>query len=345
MVIEVEFQQMPAYQAFLNALPSTPITQSTRWPRVKARKGWQEVRFAALHDDAGETGAPQAELQAPHIAAVGQMLFVKDTDTGRYFCYLPRGPVTAGDPTQQAAAIREVVAAAYEYARSLDASCLLVDPPWEYSPENQALLQELAQAHPNGRVVTSPTAVRGQPPLNMILDLAAYADYDAWMAALNKKHRYSIRRAETDGARGRFSRDRSLVEPLYDLITKVAACKKITHRPKQYFYDLFDAFDGAFFTVGLIEDQLTSVSLNVAYGDTIYNLYAGNDISLPKSGTPTLMNAAIVEEAFNRQVRYVDFGGVFAPDSSDSLYVFKRHFMPKDQTVTRYVGEVIYEID
>lgn len=339
MASTIELGLMSAYQQFLDSVPNAHVTQNLRWPKVKARNGWKSLHLIT------PSSSFVAVSSASQIEAVALMLFIKDARSGRNFCYLPRGPVTANSPTDHSPAIREIFEKAYEAAKRLKASTLLIDPKWENTAENQELLQALCHAFPGGNIVSAPTAVRGQPPLNMVLDLSAFTSYEDWLAALSKKHRYSIRRAQADGAQGRISRDRSLVETLYELITVVAQRKQITHRPKQYFYDLFDAFEGAFFTVGSIANQITSLSLNIPTGNTVYNLYAGNEISDLKGQTSTLLNAAIVEEAFNRNLRFVDFGGVFAPDKSDKLYVYKRHFMPKDQDVTEYVGEVQYHLD
>lgn len=336
MAFRVDDEELSSYQAFLHSTKYPHITQGTHWPQVKARSGWQATHFVQLKEN--------AELRVENIEAVAQLLSIKDRNTAQPFCYLPRGPVTQGLPTDHGAALSEIIGTVYEYAKSLKATSLLIDPPWEANEDNFNLLQELAELFPGGEIFRGSDLVHGQPRFNAIVDLTPFADYEEWLASLNGKHRYKLRRAQSSGAIKQISDNRDLNETLYSLIEDVAQKHEITHRPKEYFYDLFDAYDEAFFTVVTLEESPNSISLNIPYENTIYNLYVGNDTPGRKAGTPALMYASVVEEAFRRGIEHVDFGGAFALDSSDNLYRFKHQFIPKTQVMTEYVGEIFFRL-
>lgn len=338
-------EDMQDYADFLECNPHAYITQSLAWPNVK--KNWDVAHFI----ERDESGL---------VAAVAQMLYVKDARTGKVFAYIPRGPVTAGvgelQPSNEQAVLN-IVKAACEFAQGLDAHTLLIDPQWQNSLENRALLAKIAAVYEGGHAdvgvgtgvgvddgaSTSHHRLQGQPQLSMDIDLRPFGSYEEWLGAINRKKRYYIKQTEKNGLVAQIRTDREAVEDLYQLIVMTCDRQGITHRPKQYFYDLYDAFPSSVvFSMVEYEGQWRSASMNVIYGDTLYNLYAGNDLSYQHLQLPMSMNPGFIKEAFARGLSCVNLGGVFGVDAADSLYNFKKHFFPQNQDVTIFVGEVTF---
>lgn len=314
-----------SYLRFVDAAADVHIAQAPQWPGVK--KGWTVRRFLATGNDGAVHGT-------------AQVLIINDARLGGDFYYVPRGPV--GDQTDfdlQHALLDAVVSS----AQQADGKLVRIDPNWVASDATREQLARLAQSFPGSVLRTSEEEkLKGQPQLSMILDLHDYSDYDEWFAAISGKRRGHIRRAERNGVVTQISHDRELVELLYRNIEMTAVRQGISHRPKQYFYDLFDAFgaNNVYFTLGLVDDYVASISINVHYGQTVNNLYTGNDLSYQKLQVPSAGNAAMVGEALRRGARYVDFGGVFGTTKEDHLYAFKIGYMPSPQDVTHFAGEI-----
>lgn len=323
-------QEEQAYRDFLAAHPHTYITQSFNWPQVK--RNWSPVRFF------------EYDSETKQIVGVAQLLILKKP-TGGGIAYLPRGPVTDTPDERTFPVIKSLVHQAYQYAKSQGLDRLRVDPQWYSSDLTLDLLSQLAAAFPGGKADSQDHRLQGQPKYSMILDLRPFAEYQSYLAALNSKHRYYIRRTVKEGIKAYISQDPLLVEDLFRLIKMTCQRQGISYRPKEYFYDLCSAFKTAFFSVAEYQGRRLSVSLNVECGDTVHNLYAGNDLSYRSLRLPMAMNPRFIQEAFERKLSFVDFGGIFGLDERDGLYAFKRQFMPADQQPTVYAGEVEYRLN
>lgn len=329
------------YQSFLDTYPHTYVTQALAWSKVKPN--WQTIRFAQRDSE----GA---------IVGVAQMLTITDATTGKGLAYIPRGPVTtpncnATNNNNVAAHIfpdveiaKELVKAAYEYCQAHQIDTLRLDPQWYDNTENREKLLDLAHVCPGGQADLSDKRLKGQPKYSMILDLRPFSSYDEWFAALKRKHRYYIRQAQQAPFTTYISHNRDLISDLHLLIRETAKRQGISYRPESYFYDLYDAFESTCFSVVEYEGSKVSIALNVLQGDTMHNLYAGNKLLGENFNNPVAMNACFIAEAFERGLSFVDFGGVFGKHHSDGLYVFKRHFMPADQDITTYTGEIDFTI-
>lgn len=161
-----------AWNAFVEAAPYRSFPQLWEWGELREPFGWQPLRIAVGEDPAG----------LPRAAA--QVLLREVPIAGWRLAYVPRGPVGELDD----AAVRDaLVAALRSLARSERVATLKVDP--EATPDS-----------PLGAVLLATPwreAAKVQPPRTRLIDLAP--SEDELRAAMKKKHRQYVNKAERDG--------------------------------------------------------------------------------------------------------------------------------------------------
>lgn len=314
------------YVGLLPAFTSPYITQAPQWPAVK--RGWQVDRFAAF-----DSGAPDTCL------ALAQMLSTTDRTSGKALSYIARGPLSSTDQPQ---AVHEIIRAAHTRACELAATAgttgiLRIDPPWYDGARARALLDDI-HAQYGGTIAYVDDEPSGQPHYTMVLDLKS-SSYEQWFASIQGKRRTQVRRAERAGITCFASEDPQLIPTLADLIAATGIRKGLSYRPKEYFADLFAAFPTAFFVGARTEEKMLSLSLNIEFGGTIFNLYTGNDFDRDLRTAPMAHSAYLVKESFARGADRLDLCGCFAPDDSCSLYQFKR-YITSEAGLRCYVGSI-----
>jgi lipid II:glycine glycyltransferase (peptidoglycan interpeptide bridge formation enzyme) len=148
------------------------LLQSRAWADAKALTGWSPLRFRI-----GDGGAAQVLL--------------KELPLGVVVAYAPRGPLVADD------ALPDAIAGLRDALGARRCAAFLCDPEVR---ESDALRSALGTA----RIRSAPIYV--QPRRTLLMDLAT--DPDALLAAMKKKHRQYIRKAERAGV---------VIEPTDDL--------------------------------------------------------------------------------------------------------------------------------
>ena len=231
-----------------------------------------------------------------------------------------------------------------QIAKENGGKLLRIDPFWKETEQSVAQLERLGAELPGGHANTKHEHLQGQPKYTMDLDLDGY-DFDSWLMSISGRRRNYIRRAARENVETYVSTDPSLVDRFYELILASCERQQISHRPKDYFVRLMQAYpDNFYFAVAEHEGHIYSMSLNIVYCNRVSNLYVGNDLSNPKLRAAIAMMTEMIHEAFRRNIRYIDMTGVFGLDRSDHLYKFKVDFMPKDQDATIFAGEIDYTI-
>ena len=166
------------------------LLQSWSWGEFKSQTGWQTARMLCLRD-----GQPVAAVQwfRRRVPLLGAL------------AYLPRGPVTAPErPDSAAAAVREVMAE----ARRSGAFALWVEPPWE---------RELGLPLPAAFAVT-PDYI--QPPATGLVDLRPQSD--RVLAGFHSSMRRNIRLAARRGLAVREGCSEANWREFYSLLTETA---------------------------------------------------------------------------------------------------------------------------
>lgn len=161
-----------AWNAFVEAAPYRSFPQLWEWGELREPFGWQPLRIAVGEDPA----------DAPRAAA--QVLLREVPVAGWRLAYVPRGPVGHLDD----AAVRDALFAGLRsLARDERVATLKVDP-------------EATAGSPLGAALLTPPwreAAKVQPPRTRLIDLAA--SEDELRAAMKKKHRQYVNKAERDG--------------------------------------------------------------------------------------------------------------------------------------------------
>jgi lipid II:glycine glycyltransferase (peptidoglycan interpeptide bridge formation enzyme) len=161
-----------AWNAFVEAAPYRSFPQLWEWGELREPFGWHPLRIAVGEDPAG----------SPRAAA--QVLLRRVPALGWRLAYVPRGPVGALDEP----AVRDALFAALRsLSRTEGVATVKVDPEaTAESPFGDALLAPPWRA-----------AAKVQPPRTRLIDLAA--SEDGLRAALKRKHRQYVNKAERDG--------------------------------------------------------------------------------------------------------------------------------------------------
>lgn len=308
--------QMRRYLEIMESTPHYYLTQSPEWHKVK--QNWTPDYFVS-------------ELNNKATAA--SMLTILNPSDNTGLAYMARGPVAQPDDLDN---IRAIISSAYQVAKDRKATTLRINPEWDSTPENQERLESLAQEF-GGTLLLFPQYT-AQPVIDVIgnLENLSFAD---WFSGLSKQTRTNYRAALRRNAKAIISTDSKYLEVLYDLIVLTSERQKITHRPKSYFHQLIEAFpNDYFFCLTNYEGRIISASLNIICTDTVYFLYAGNEIVKGLNGAH-LMHIEIFAETIRRNIKYVNMGGVFQLDDKDGLYSYKRRLAGKDSAKC-FVGEI-----
>ena len=160
-----------AWNAFVEHAPYRSFPQLWEWGELREGSGWRAIRLAV-----GES---------PDQPLAGAQVLVRQVPlVGWRLGYAPRGPVGQLDDD---AVRRALVAALRELGRSDGVATIKVDP-------------EATAGDPLGATLLAAPwrpATKVQPPRTRLIDLAA--DEEALLAAMSKKHRQYVHKAEREG--------------------------------------------------------------------------------------------------------------------------------------------------
>lgn len=312
----VNAAQMQRYLEIMKNTPHYYLTQSPEWHKVK--QNWSPDYFIS-------------EINGKATAA--SMLTILNPSDNTGLAYMARGPVADPEDTDN---IRAILSSACQIAKDREATTLRINPEWDFNPENRERLESLAQEF-GGKILFFPNHT-AQPVIDVIGNIENLS-FDEWFSGLSKQTRTNARAALRRNAKASISIDPKYLDVLYDLIVLTSARQKITHRPKEYFHHLLEAFpNDYFFCLTHYEGRIISASLNIICTDTVYFLYAGNEIVKSLNGAH-LMHIEIFAEAIRRNIKYVNMGGIFKLDDTDGLYAYKRRLAGKD-SARCFVGEI-----
>jgi len=160
-----------AWNAFVESAGYHAFPQLWEWGEVRAMGGWRPVRLAI--------GPSQDEP-----VAGAQLLLRRMPVVGWHLAYVPRGPIGNMDEPGVRSALGRALRA---FGASDKVATVRVDPEAQRgTPYGQALLQSPWRAAP-----------KVQPPTTRVIDLTIGAD--ALKAALKRKHRQYVNKAERAG--------------------------------------------------------------------------------------------------------------------------------------------------
>ena len=247
-----------AWNAFVESAPYRSFPQLWEWGELRRPFGWSPLRIAVGDDP-----------QRPP-SAVAQVLLRRVPALGWRLAYVPRGPVGhLDDPDVRDA----LLAALRSLARTDGVATVKVDPeaPPD-SPYGMALLAAPWRA-----------AEKVQPPRTRIVDLAPTED--ELRAAMKKKHRQYVAKAERDGVtveRLDGSTDpaaaTNALDDFYRIYTHTADRAGFVARARQYYqrvWELFAPSGHASLLFATRDGQRLATLFHFAVGDRAAEAFGG----------------------------------------------------------------------
>jgi lipid II:glycine glycyltransferase (peptidoglycan interpeptide bridge formation enzyme) len=218
------------------------ITQTSGWAQLKGLTGWAAKRFQILQDDGRPLGLAQ--------------VLTKTLPFGITVAYAPRGPLVDADQLAAAiVAVRDALAADR-------CASLLCDPE---APADDALARGLEAAG----IRRSPVFV--QPRRTLLMDLRM--DPDALQAAMRKKTRQYIHKAERAGVVSEETRD---LERFLAVLRVVGERDRFALHSRAYFERILSAFgDHALVMMARVGSEDVGAMMLVRMGDRAWELYGG----------------------------------------------------------------------
>ena len=309
--------EVKKYNDFIKNSQYGNFEQDMRWADLK--KNWNSVYF--YKEDQGQ------------IIGALSVIYIKDSKVGKNFFYGVRGPVC---DFKNIDLVKSLLDEARDFAKENDGFLLRVDPLVR-NDEN------LVKAYENAGIkIRHDKKTSSQPLLNMVLDLEG-RDIDQIFANFSKNTRKHTRKSYRDGI---YTKEvgREGIEILYDQTVDMATRAGISHRPKQYFYDLYDLYEDTIrLSITYFEDDPLCSSLLICYGNRATALYGASSNDFRNMNQNYQINYEEVKYCADNNYLFYDMGGIFETDDSDGLYTFKRKFT--EENVEDLIGEIDIVID
>ena len=230
-----------AWDELVAASAAPHITQTAAWSELKGLTGWAARRYR-IADDTGPAGLAQ--------------VLTKRLPLGITVAYAPRGPLVAPDRLPDAiAAVRDALA-------TERCASLLCDPE---VPADEALAATLVRRG----IVRSPVFV--QPRRTLLMDLRL--EPDALLAAMRKKTRQYIHKAERAGVATEETRD---LDRFLAVLKIVGERDRFALHSREYFERLMKSFgDRAHVLMARVGSEDVGAMMLARMGDRAWELYGG----------------------------------------------------------------------
>lgn len=314
------------YNDFVRSSKFGQVTQDLGWAQVK--NNW-EPRYAYVENEAGEI-----------VAAISMLL--TNTPSGKKFAYASKGPVM--DMTDLDL-FDQLIAEAKTALADDDAYLLRIDPEIAFSEELDADLHARGYETRNRNVADEGMHATIQPRLNMVIDLTAKPEAKETLDLYPSKTKSKLKRPVRDGVTVRWANDEAAVDAFFETYAGMAQRHGISHRPKEYFERMREAFaddDIMRIYIAEREGELLSTGMGFKYGDKIWYMYAGSfDGNIYYA--PYAVQTAMIQWAMDSGVSLYDMGGIEEASDQDGLFVFKRTFVKDDPR--EYIGEIDVVVD
>lgn len=272
----------PAWEAFLAETPGAHYTQSTLWAKIKAPGGWRASRVVLTREGRIVAGTQLLIRQLPLAGAIG---------------YVPKGPVVAGAAPDLA---RLALDALHMAARAQRVRYLAVQPP--QGGEQIATLLRGQGFQPQPRLGTCPATLR--------VDLAP--DLEAVLAAMKKRTRLNIRRAERAGVTVREGGPGEL-DSFYRLLSLASERKHFPIYSRGYYRRLWATLaPHGYLKLFLAErdGEALAAQLAIPMGDTLYSHVSAWSGEQGESKPNEALEWGAMVWAKAHGYRYYDFEGI-----------------------------------
>lgn len=318
--------QVERYNHFVRTSPYAFFTQDMSWAKVKSN--WIP-EYIYLEDESGNI---RASLSVLMVEAV----------PGKMLMYASRGPLC---DFYDMDTVEELISEAGELAKKYNAFLLRMDP---LVREDDDLVQKYRDKGYIFRSKGTPSHSFIQPRCNMMFDLEGLPADEDVISILTSKERTKARRSYKDGVKTHFSVGENVpddeLQTFYDLTEIMAARQGITHRPKEYFERLLKAYPDSRLYSSDLDGEVLCSSICIPYGEYVHYIYSASSNARRNVRSVEQMLYEELQWTHSMGKRYLDLGGIFEADESDSLYLFKRGLTGEKGLVTS-IGEldVVYD--
>lgn len=309
-------EKVKQYEEFLANNDHTRITQSIPWGEVKSN--W-EHEVVYIEEDG-------------KIVAGMLVLIRKVMNTA--LLYSPRGPVC---DLENIDLVNKLVDEVELIARRYNAFCLKFDPAIAESEEIRELYQQ------NGYKVSgneTDADLLIQPRYEFIIDLTDKTAEEI-LQDMNKKGRYSVRRAAREGVEITHSHSDEALEIFCRLNEQTEERKNISLRNYDYFKRLIEAYDEENVRIYLAkhEEDYLAASIVVTEGPEMFYLYAATSDKKRKLAPSYLMVYEMIRWGIEKGCKMFNLGGMPELDEKHGLYLFKTRFTG-EEGIIKYIGEI-----
>lgn len=304
-----------AYQDFVKAYGH--FQQDMRWADLK--ENWESAYFYKEKDG--------------KIIGALSLIYIKDGRVGKNFFYGPRGPVC---DLKDIGLVKELIGEALDFARANERFLLRIDPLYPYDEDLIKLYEK------EGLPIHFDKKTSSQPLLNMVLDLKGRSPEEIF-EGFSKNTRKHLRKSYRDEIVTK-TLTKEGIDILYDQVVATAKRAGIGHRPRSYFYKLYELFkDEIRLSACFYEGSPLCSSLLLVYGDRATSLYGGSSDDHKSMGQNYQLNFEEISYCAKNGINFYDMGGIFETDGSDGLYNFKRKFT--GDSPEKLIGEIDMVID
>lgn len=304
------------YEDFIYNSEFSNIYQIPEWAEIKA--GWESHCFYQKKED--------------KVISAIQLLSIMNDKAGKKMYYAPRGPVCdLYDIDLSLDLLKEV----RDFVKSKDAFLLKIDPQVPFDAE--LVKKYLSKGVPFSYNMYSYI----QWPFSMRLYINGRS-YEEIIQSFSKNTRKEVRRSYRQGLEHVVGK-REDIEEFYRLTVEMCKNKGILHRPKEYFYRLYDTYkDMVHLSFVKHEDRYLCASLMIYFNGWGVALY-GADALERDLGQSYLLDAEEIRFCAENGLKYYDLGGVRSLHPQNGLYRFKRK-LTNDNSIF-WIGNIEYVLD
>lgn len=309
-------KQVNRYNKFLNNHSKSNIFQTSSWAKVK---------------DSWDCNCFYLEEEGK-IKATAQVLSIYNDKAGKNLFYCPRGPVCDLNDIDTT---KKIISEIENFARENNGFLVKFDPNYEFD-------KELVERYENEGINFSYKMYSYiQFPYSMMLDING-REFEDVIKSYSKNGRKQVRKSYRQNLE-LYIGNRDDVEIFYDITKDMSERKGINHRPKEYYYKLYDAFkDNCRMSFVKHNGEFLSCSFLITFKDYAIALYGADNLKVDL-GQSYFLDSEEIRYCCENNIRYYDLGGVKSLEINDGLYNFKRKLT--NNNIIRWIGNIECIID
>ncbi|MEG2645644.1 MAG: peptidoglycan bridge formation glycyltransferase FemA/FemB family protein [Clostridia bacterium] len=316
-------KEVERYNHFIKNQEETNVMQTIEWGKLK--KGWgQEIVFIE-----------ENEL----IKMSAMILIKKEPISKKSLLYVPRGPI--GDIYNIELFIK-LLKEIETIRKKYKAFMIRFDPAIKYDKD---LIKILKQHKFKVRNKNAKDII--QPRYNFIVPVCKeYNNDELLFENFSSSTRRNIKIAIKKGCTVEIDNSIKSLEEFYELHEITGIRDNFIIRQLEYYKNLLEIYDKdtvKIFKIKLNEEVLAS-SITIKFGNKLWYMVGASGNNNKECKPSYLLQYYMIKYAIETNCKFYELGGVYYPDSRDSVYDFKSRFSKKTK-ILEYIGEIDYVYD